>query len=281
MKRALLCYITFVLWLASITSPEHTPEAEPTNKTAQTATNHTISGHAVENSTSAAAENSTFNCRAAEVNGYLHEACAEDGKWKFKCPWSDDLYTVGVHVDSGRCSWFDVTWRCPNDPGTYQACGHDGCSGSKELNGITLLCGTYICKEDQIYDTFPVGKDLEDMARCDKYFQCEGDLNMVNCSSGNATVCDGVCDDWICKDESDCNGVQYGMWCSRGVSMQPMYICDGISHCPNGEDEVGCGNRTTEERCGGRWMRPEDICDGYKDCPNGEDEVGCNNYYFD
>ena len=59
-------------------------------------------------------------------------------------------------------------------------------------------------------------------------------------------------------------------------------MCDGLIHCPEGEDEYNCqtNNCTGLYRCVKSifliCLHIEDVCNGYNDCYSGEDEVLCN-----
>ena len=56
--------------------------------------------------------------------------------------------------------------------------------------------------------------------------------------------------------------------------------CDGIIHCPDRSDELGCPCRFDQERCSdGFCISRDQICDGYTDCVDGLDEIGCCEYY--
>eukprot|EP00116_Pleurobrachia_bachei_P012442 sb/3472704/ len=119
-------------------------------------------------------EFSSAECKPIEVNGYLHEHCPkpDSNVTYFKCPRSNKTYRIGY--GSGDC---DSTSRfstvCPSDPGFYQACGHSGCTGYRELAGTPLLCGTFICN-----GLTPIGHSYDFYYRC-KSGRCRNtELNM-------------------------------------------------------------------------------------------------------
>ena len=62
----------------------------------------------------------------------------------------------------------------------------------------------------------------------------------------------------------------------------PTYLlCDGVHHCPNGEDEQSCDRFTCAGLLRCRYdnvcVHPSDICDGHKHClMSGDDERFCN-----
>eukprot|EP00116_Pleurobrachia_bachei_P011024 sb/3471286/ len=76
---------------------------------------------------------------------------------------------------------------------------------------------------------------------------------MVGCSSVVNTTCDGKCNDpYSCVDESNCNGVQYGVWCEDPHNSQlhhipPAWVCDRNLDCTSAEDEIGCYNWTVAD----------------------------------
>ena len=88
---------------------------------------------------------SSIQCHLVEINGYLKEECGrnEYGRIQYKCPHSDQFYFAngGGASDCRELSFDDV---CPNDPGFYEACGHGGCAGTKNISGNILLCETYV-----------------------------------------------------------------------------------------------------------------------------------------
>eukprot|EP00116_Pleurobrachia_bachei_P002839 sb/3463101/ len=149
-------------------------------------------------------------CELVEVGGYLHEQCflTNTTTHLYKCPLSNSVYLV--QSSGSDCNDIAFTDVCPSDPGFYQACGHAGCAGYKELGGTPLLCGTYICND---YGYNRAGDYWETHNHC-KDGKCKStNLNMVGCSNVVNTTCDGKCDAYMCIDESYCNGVQYGVWC--------------------------------------------------------------------
>lgn len=104
-------------------------------------------------------------------------------------------------------------------------------------------------------------------------------------------VCDGKCDCVpLCDDESQCNGITYGLFCNFSSDYYPdynppiyipaMWICDNYKDCTDERDEVDCdatpqcssgpANRTLtpRTRCAPLGMlgdRPEPYCLDYSD----------------
>ena len=80
---------------------------------------------------------------------YLKEKCGD----KFKCPRSDDLYSVELYKDILKYTVLSCTLKhdrlCPNDPKFYEVCGHirprdvKAASGGilkKSFVGLTPVC---------------------------------------------------------------------------------------------------------------------------------------------
>eukprot|EP00116_Pleurobrachia_bachei_P005473 sb/3465735/ len=189
-------------------------------------------------------EISLTECKPIEVNGYLHEHCpSPDHYFTFKCPRSNITYYK--YSSEAECEYsqaFSIT--CPSDPGFYQVCGHSGCTGSRELGGTPLLCGTFICDR---YTA--VGTKFGLYRRCKKGSCGNTELNMVGCTDVIAK-CNHICTDVGCSDESYCNGVQYGIWCEKSGKPEyipPLWMCHESSLCDNAEDQIGCFNWTVAD----------------------------------
>ena len=231
------------------------------------------------------------NCTVVELNGYLHQQCgwSEDDHFGsrspvYKCPNSDLEYSLDSPGETD-CQFLSLSERCPSDPGSYQACGHSGCAGYREVAGKPLLCGTYFC-----YGAW-AGKWTETNALCYSAYNCEGDINMADCKEDDyGYICDGNCDRHWCADEADCNGFQYGLMCERsdgGAWSPPKNICDGYVDCVNGEDEsADCFNVTSvaeHEKCehagiSNAFVRIQPNMRCWlqeKVCTNGQDQTNC------
>eukprot|EP00116_Pleurobrachia_bachei_P001627 sb/3461889/ len=237
-------------------------------------------------------EISSADCKPMEVNGYLHEHCPTPDRYSlFKCPRSNKTYHIMYSRGAGDCdSSTRFSTVCPSDPGFYQACGHSGCTGSRELAGTPLLCETFICDE---YTA--IGFTYDFRYRCKSDACGNTELNMVGCDDNSVTTkCNNICDKpSTCSDESDCNGVQYGMWCvgkyfpPAWTYIPPWQICTRYPRCINGEDTVGCNNWTVADHstCQNnelpskiiriqnnmRCFHPE-----YSACLNRQDQTNCS-----
>eukprot|EP00116_Pleurobrachia_bachei_P000508 sb/3460770/ len=221
---------------------------------------------------------SPAECKPIEVNGFLHEQCPSLDRYytQFKCPRSNHTYFIYTEVWSGESVYSKL---CPSDPGFYQACGHSGSTGSTELAGTPLLCGTFICDRNiatnWVYDLYQ---------HCESGACKNTELNMVGCI---AEKCNNICDEYNCSDESYCNGVQYGLWC-EGHYVPPAWNClDEKTDCINKKDAIeGCLNWTVDDHttCQRIWtskiIRIQDnmrcFDPGRSICENGQDQTNCS-----
>ncbi|XP_060079046.1 LOW QUALITY PROTEIN: G-protein coupled receptor GRL101-like [Ylistrum balloti] len=70
------------------------------------------------------------------------------------------------------------------------------------------------------------------------------------------------------------------MKCPESYCVHARFLCDGVPHCPNNEDEQECEHFTCPGyfRChSNRKCIPlEQVCDGFSHCPQGDDERHCD-----
>merc|ERR1719186_1925681 len=80
-----------------------------------------------------------------------------------------------------------------------------------------------------------------------------------------------------CEDDCPENTFE----CGNSKCILPKWVCDGEDDCFNGQDEVGCSNKTTDAcprraKCDdGTCIVPAFWCDGDQDCSDGSDEKNC------
>ena len=147
----------------------------------------------------------------------------------YQCIYSDNEYYEPDYDYDLRLN--SATEVCSNDPHGYQACGFN-----TEITNTDVLCGGYICDKR-------VGDEH-------RYVKCAGEdckTKNKNCRASRADtygplICDDRCDKDLCKDESFCNGYQYGVNCTwwRGEGVPADLICNGVDSCVNREDEKDC-----------------------------------------
>ena len=227
---------------------------------------------------------SSLDCRIVEVGDkkrYLKEQCGS----LFKCPLSDDLYSVEPYRDDPAWNKFSPNCTlkyntiCRNDPKFYQVCGHirSECHANYGANNDKyMFCQTYICEHiDRTYKfsmTFK-GKILSGLVNSryadsngentclntnvdernsppsDEAYICKGELETL---VGNDKVCDLKCDCYRCNDESFCNNQTYGIKsCNAtfGEHVHAMYMCDGYKQCTGNEDEMVCNKEDIIRYC--------------------------------
>ena len=211
---------------------------------------------------------------------YLKEQCGS----LFKCPLSDELYSVEPYRDDPNWNKYSPNCTlkynqiCRNDPKFYQVCGHirSECHADYGANDEKdMFCQTYICEHiDRTYKfsmTFK-GKILSGLVNsryadsngentcmntkvdernspaADEAYICKGELETL---VGNDKVCDLKCDCYRCNDESFCNNQTYGIRCNStmGDHVHAMYMCDGYGQCSNDMDEMVCNKEDIIRNC--------------------------------
>ena len=178
----------------------------------------------------------------------------------FKCPYSDEYYFTlqEKYLTEDFC-----VYTCSNDPHFYQAC--DKRLGGKVTNN-ELLCEHYLCSGRFGIVYTPSYFSFRDICSVD----CDNtDLNKVGCNDDDekvalptgklvrpSDICNDVCDvPYSCEDEGICNGYLYGMYCigvlrKKFMYVAPRWICNGHTHCCDGEDEENCAvTSSTKTSC--------------------------------
>eukprot|EP00116_Pleurobrachia_bachei_P001199 sb/3461461/ len=192
-------------------------------------------------------------CRLAEIGRhpgpyFLKEQCWIGRKAYYRCPNTASYYSIKFDSIDNVLQCFHVVFdsACPEDPLFYQACGHGGCSKYHKQATTPMSCGTYIC--DMIRSTLPDplvfgGGWVHHLIQCNNREDCHNTrADEEVCVDPKEYLCNNVCEDTLCRDESQCNGVEYGIQCSHnGYNyLPPSMVCNGVRDCPDGRDEGMC-----------------------------------------
>ena len=168
------------------------------------------------------------NCTLTAVGSFMKNVCFDETGERlfyFKC-YNSNVYYKQFYLTTVS----SVTSVCDNDPHMYQACG----LFNTDITNTDVLCGGYFCDK--------------------RYIKCGGECK-IDCSASQnnedspTSLCDDKCDEENCEDESDCNGYQYGIFCSSGIGdfnynymhIPVWRICDKRHDCTiREEDEHNC-----------------------------------------
>ena len=165
------------------------------------------------------------DCVLDVEGGFFKKKCQDSSRRTFKCVNSSTTYDV-VEADDGTTAFSDI---CREDNIFYQSCGFNEYSGESTNS---LICGEFVCQT-------AVGNKSN---ICTNKIQSNTCKNLV----GNKTLicphrpetsdqCDFICDDIMCIDEAQCNGLIYGKYCDNEIYLAIPWLT--IS--PNLE-EYGC-----------------------------------------
>ena len=181
------------------------------------------------------------NCTIVRLQtGFLKYVCFDETmtQIKFKCLQSDVYFELKAN---SYHPGFSVSKVCTGDPHVYQACGF-----STKISNSDTLCGGYICARKK------VGSHFHDFIECEGD-DCKVDRRHCGFSSNPApaalsTICDDKCDSWHCKDESKCNGYNYGVECDwhdghDGDFLPAYFVC--IDSCR--DQKQNCNDSYTKK----------------------------------
>ena len=230
--------------------------------------------------------NGPMTCQTVILNSFLKMRCSDkDGNLFYKCSNSDQFYSINLDFNPRNI----VSELCDNDTYSYQTCG---IIPNREMAfSDKALCGGYFCSP---YNWTQMGLqgtglqylEIEDWcgATGDSIFAANTMLcsNVAHkCGTGNQTdaqvlvtlqsgrkcskkqLCNGVCEVYQCEDEADCNGYQYGTWCtdseyySKTRYVPPSDVCNNPAKVV-GNFESKCKNQTDERDCEG--VKGRDTC---------------------
>ncbi|XP_076807070.1 uncharacterized protein LOC143450419 [Clavelina lepadiformis] len=206
--------------------------------------------------------------------------------------WKEQRVSVNPHLRFlFNQSYFTKKCRLPSNL-VCDGINHCG-DHSDECNNNCDSTNKFICKNQQCIskrnhcdgrDDCGDGSD-ECNPICKKYFLCENGA----CIALNK-YCDGEVD---CEDGSDeitdstaplSNYFNENLTCSniknfhnRRCLLPSIYVCDGVEHCLNREDECteSCANGSYSFLCkNGKCISDTKKCDGWDDCGDMSDECG-------
>ena len=185
--------------------------------------------------------NSRQNCTVAKIySGFLKHVCfyEDQKKFSYKCLHSESRYKITTSTLSYQPD--SVSKVCENDLHAYQACFYS--RQEAQITNSDVLCGGYFCDKKE-----------EDGKH--KYVECVGDKckpENRNCvpSRDNTTICNDQCDEVGCRDESYCNGYQYGVECQNKYVSSPS-VCGQLRiNCVDGSDKYNCNvTKGTVHKC--------------------------------
>ena len=173
--------------------------------------------------------------------------------------------TINSQISTENSGGWEFIYRrgdiCSNDPYSYQACDKD-MEGFTVTNDNNTLCGNYLCimtmsEESRINSLFELhasrwicdgvkdcAQDGRDEAECSRK---EISVLPTGQEISSSLVCNDKCEAEECEDEAKCDGLTYGLYCTRKerrkeltIYIPPTSICDGREDCDKGEDEADC-----------------------------------------
>ena len=229
---------------------------------------------------------STYTCSATGVIIAASFHCdgiiqCEDG--------DDEINCTSHNVHTTDCSPFSLQMHkdtnCLKCPEFYTACGNGTCVPQDALcNGVNDCEDGWdeqICifiRSKLSFDTKPksnvTSNRCKDNSLYDADYHCIFELdernNMLHCSDGSHLL--SPCETSGCPRAFKCRLLSY--------CIPVRQVCDGVSDCPTGEDELNCDRL----QCTGLFqckqsstcLPPWDICDGTVHCKDFlDDEIYC------
>ena len=148
------------------------------------------------------------DCTLDIEGGFLKRKCQDSSKRTFKCVNSPTTYDA-VLADDGTVAFSEI---CSADHSFYQPCGFNAYSG-KSTNA--LICGEFVCQT-------AAGNKSHDCTSSESHsntcINLDGRKHEI-CPKNPESLdekCDFICNDFICRDEAQCNDFSYGKYCDNG-----------------------------------------------------------------
>ena len=225
--------------------------------------------------------------RCVDENKNTYFKCAH-GNGTYNVSYKEIFKGIDFYGQTFNSEVLMVNQTCVNDTNLYQICGHTDFGATGELDADEKFCGDSICVRNSTNNNLNTDS-FEDACDWDGYFDTtidEEDPNhelLFNCKLDHGSgywpefvpvtsVCDGECNCLNCADEmmssddySNCSRTtQAGIFCNKTsenrnsetkeVFIEPYMICDNVTQCNNGEDEMECeygeyDERSSQESC--------------------------------
>ena len=207
--------------------------------------------------------NFTGECRIEENYSFLKQNCQKiNGLFQvIKCEEFDQYYAMFAYNTA------EVSSLCFNDQHNYQSCG---LKAAQKIGNPVTLCNRIICLKTKYSITQSTSKRSEVFSSELSYEACEIDLEERIClplslshnrtlcqqlanevaeigeSESQTKQCDMLCQESTdCIDEANCNGFQYGSFCTSYGKMRYIstsMFCNSYTECDDLSDERDCSS---------------------------------------
>ncbi|CAH0560374.1 unnamed protein product [Brassicogethes aeneus] len=235
-------------------------------------------------------------------------------------PPSNSCKTDEFHCQSGGLTCIPSTWKCDGEPDCRDGsdevnCNNNTCTEAQFSCGepsFRCIYKSWICDGDK---DCPDGRDelncttTRPQHQPYPFPQANGTCEewMFKCANNRCVPfwwkCDDADDCGDGSDEEGCTRVNLSsttvrpgsgptsddnrcgnnmFQCPTGQCIFSGWLCDGTKDCPEGEDELHCGemrNCTREQfkcRVDGSCISQSLVCNNHQDCPDGSDESSCD-----